>query len=65
MSHVSLFRPLGGILLSVLGNMFIFLLAGHEVEPCPIFLQHRLEGFPTDYSAYAMLHVWIVGSSPG
>ena len=51
--------------LSVLGNMFIFLLAGHEVVACPLFLKYRLKGFPTDRSAYTMLHVCFVGSPPG
>jgi len=61
--HVSLFLPLGGILHS-LGNMFVFLLAGHEVRLGPLFLHYGLKGFPTDHSAHVVLHVCIVGPSP-
>ncbi len=43
--------------------MFIFLLAGHEVELFPSSCRVALIQFPTDHSAYAMLLICVIGSS--
>jgi hypothetical protein len=56
------FRILGKGLTSPLGNMFIFLLAGHEVQPFTFSRCSALIQFLTDHSAYAMFLICTVGS---
>ena len=51
----------GSILYILTGNMFVFLLAGHEVRFL-LFLRCCSNRFPTDHSAYTMLLVGHVGS---
>ena len=52
----------GNITSAIPGNMFIFLLAGHEVGfSCPLY-RSDLKPFPTDYSTLSLLHICLVGS---
>jgi hypothetical protein len=46
----------------LLGNMFIFLFAGHEVGSLPSSSNAVPIQFSTDYSAYTMLLICLVGS---
>ena len=48
----------------LLGNMFIFLLAGHEVGSFPSSSSVVPNTVPTDHSAYIMLLICLVGSAP-
>jgi hypothetical protein len=59
------FAFLDYVLPAILGNMFIFLIAGHEVGLS--FFSGRMvaKAFPTDYSPYALLHIWLVGALSG
>jgi hypothetical protein len=55
---------LESVLLLFLGNMFIFLIAGHEVGYSPSSRGIASKHLPTDHSAYLMLYIRPVGSSP-
>jgi hypothetical protein len=52
------------ILFFLLGNMFIFLFAGHEVGSSPPSRGVTSKPFSTDRSAYPMLYIRPVGSPP-
>ena len=52
------------VLLFFLGNMFIFLFAGHEVRFSHSSRGIASEHFSTDHSAYPMLYICPVGSLP-
>jgi hypothetical protein len=49
-------------LLILSGNMFIFLLAGHEVRYSHSSCGVAPKQFPTEHSAYIMLLVCVIGS---
>jgi hypothetical protein len=49
------------VLSAVAGNMFIFLLAGHEVRSS-FYCRVVLKQFPTDHSTYTMLYICLVGT---
>jgi hypothetical protein len=53
------------VLLAIPGNMFIFLIAGHEVGPSPFSCSVAERVAPTDHSAYTVLRFCVIGSSPG
>jgi len=57
-----LFESLESDLLILSGNMFIFLLAGHEVRPSLSSCGVTAKQFPTDHSAYIMLHICLIGT---
>ncbi len=58
----SISRSLESGLLILAGNMFIFLLAGHEVRSSHSSCGVAPKQFPTDHSAYTMLHICLIGS---
>ena len=59
------FAFLDYVLPAILGNMFVFLIAGHEVG-LPFFSCRMVaKPFPTDDSPYALLHIWFVGALSG
>ena len=53
------------VLPAILGNMFIFLIAGHEVGLSFFSCRTVAKTLPTDDSPYALLHIWFVGALPG
>jgi len=57
-------QSLESVLLFLLGNMFIFLFAGHEVRSSPSSHGVASKHFPTDHSTYPVLYIRPVSSLP-
>jgi hypothetical protein len=53
---------LESVLLVFLGNIFIFLIAGHEVRSFSFSYGVSPNQFPTDHSAYAVFLICLVGA---
>jgi hypothetical protein len=52
----------GSVLPALPGNMFIFLIAGHEVGPSLPSCGIAPKQFPTEHSAFTMFLICLVGS---
>ena len=53
---------LESLLFVFLGNIFIFLIAGHEVRSFSFSPSVTPNQFPTDHSAYALFLICLVGA---